>query len=282
MYKLKIILTVSVLSALTAFTLFQRSVDSPAGLSREVASAPEIKMQLTPETGYTYRYTFFREIRFTGLQNAFEPVKYRGDFQVAVLSSDLNGFKGVISGMGGDLGVEWSHRNLELKLYDDGTKTTQDHEHQAILKDLVSLWLFPIESDTVGKYKSTLTHVNSTDSVNKIRKTKLEYLSHDEFIPKIMSSEHVLSWNPSLGVPLIIDGSETTGMQAGVQGESNYHMQLTDISRDSGLRQALIQKLKSQTTLAIIDDEPRKENLPEYAEIRWADLKQKLVMIDLM
>jgi hypothetical protein len=256
-------------SPLPALTLVLLTVGGPAGwlafhkraagLTEQTSASPafvaartEMKNSATgmglrfqPRENQRYIYSFKRKIIFHGLAAGKTPeVAYHGEFFIDVLHVDLESFEALIT----DRVAEYGHPSpVALRLRMDtrgdhislaGTATATPlqssplAQHEAILKDLVANWAFPLQSDTLGEYEARFEPPASEDGLTRIRKTKLSYRDPSPRLPHFVHSNHLLIWDEALALPREIQGDETTKMSQGqweMSSESEYQMRLLAI-----------------------------------------------------
>ncbi len=181
--------------------------------SRSPANIQQADLRYQPRENIRYIYSFTRKLSFRGLK--IPDVNFSGELYIDVRRSDAKGFT-----------AEWSEtvkefpnspvrllthldpsaRKLDLRV--STLKTDGDRQHANILKDLLALWAFPLEQDTVGNYRASF---ELKDGERK--KIKLNY--NDPGAPKIFASEHWLLWDENLSLPKEIRGNDRTHHENG-------------------------------------------------------------------
>lgn len=247
-----------------------------APLVRAPATVAHLDLRYSPRAKMRYTYGFTRKLSFRGLN--VPTLSFSGEFYVDVTASDKQGFTSVWS----DKVKEFPNSPVrvrasldpeakKLELSTSELKTDGERQHANVLKDLISLWAFPLEQDTVGGYRASFEEKDGEQ-----KKIKLTYL--EAGAPSIFASEHWLSWDAVLGVPKNLRGSERTHHESGsmpLTTESTYTIEFKGMAEiPEQLNSIQWQKTDS---LALT---PMKEKLdPAELGVTWEKTKGELAAI---
>lgn len=244
-----------------------------APASTSPISATEIRFQ--PQAGQAYSYAFDRKIRIAGLQPQPTEIAYRGTLSISVTKTDLTGFEAVASTELRDqpklapapVRLRFDSRSQTLALF---SNPGNDPQLVDVTKDLLAIWLFPMRSDTVGHYQARVETLPDA----RFRKTKLTYVDVAS-APEIISSSHLLTWDPALAVPREIDGSETTKMAQGsfsISADSSYALRLSAPPRPT-----------TSDSNSVALDTPEELRVVGHSTVRvpqWSELADRLERAD--
>lgn len=265
---------------------------APAGSLASASSlANDERRFFLPEAGYRYVYGFRRKISFDGdLGGAkMQPVGFGGELYVDVLRADDHGFEAVVSerieGAPAPRApfarIEAGARGDEVGFFRAEGLSEEESQHVSVVKDLVSLWLFPLRSDTVGDFEARFDPMPAEPGFAREKKTKLAYRSHAPNVPSILSSEHYLLWDFALHLPKEVKGIETTRLgrdAASITAESRYQLLFRSREKAPDYGHGLLAALYEGEALAL--DTSKALSLadhPDYKNLDWgkitADLK---------
>ncbi len=265
-----------------------------AQMQRSLASTSNesaFSLLYQPKEKYRYTYKFSRAIQMQAWGKAIPAVEYAGEVYLDILHVTDNGFDALVQdkipglNLGGDIAlrINLDSKGKVLKIYSTPRNTEAEEQHQALLKDFLALWIFPLEGDTVGKYESHWEKVSSDDSTKENwRKVKVKYFSGQKKIfPIIASSENFLSWSQEYYLPYFISGKEYTRMGSAndsLEAESKYSIQFV---------RAELSKENWNAVLAKLTDWEEMDHLPAAATLangkplpKWAELLSQLRSID--
>jgi len=247
-----------------------------------------------PVAGRRYIYKFDRKISFQGeiAGTKLPEVAYSGDFYVDILRSDARAFEALVSQKIKETGgkkspvvrIEASARGDSVELFSTEGLNEDDKQHVAVLKDLVSLWLFPLRSDTLGSFEARFDTLPSENGVTRERKAKLSYLAGSN-LPEILSSLHLLRWDPSLHLPGELRGSETTRMGVSngtaLTADSRYGLEFLSFESIPAYPNSFLSSLNVvQNLLLQASGKPDMSAHPDYAKLDWRTLTAQLRGID--
>jgi hypothetical protein len=221
----------------------------PASIAAPVsASNSQAVLRFQPEEGKRYTYGFERAIRVSGLGGGHEipELQYAGKFYVDVQHVDQAGFDAFVSEK--VKGFE-SASSVIFKLHVDSSgksirlsapvlKNEVESQHAGVLKDLISNWVFPLESDTVGSYQARFAALSVHEGIAHGKKAKVAYLKSSKITPEIVSSEHFLEWDLKRAMPQLVLGSETTRIGSGqmsLMSEGHYKIAFEEIAASPAL-----------------------------------------------
>lgn len=206
--------------------------------------APRVQIPLfVPEAGYRYTYSFHRKIRIVGTTSQSIPdLEYQGKFYIDVLSADVKGFRAnlteEINGHQQNdpttVFIEAASDASKTELKATPLRSETDRQHLAILKDLTSLWLFPLNEDTAGNYRASF----SITGPLKFEKIKRVYLKTGLVKPQIESSSHRMVWNSQERIPQSLMGEERTNLGSGqlsFSSESGYQLEFLGKAKTTAL-----------------------------------------------
>ncbi len=264
----------------------------PAGEQASTLSPEHTNRFYLPVAGRRYVYKFDRKISFQGeiAGNRLPEIGYSGEFYVDVIRSDARAFEALVSQRiketGGKISpnvrIEADARGDSVTLFSAQELSEDDKQHVSVLKDLVSLWLFPLRSDTVGNFEARFDTLPAEGGVMRERKAKLSYLSKSANVPEILSSLHLLRWNSSIHLPGELKGSEITRMGAktnsnALSAESRYSLEFRSFGNMPAFSRALLSSLTTTHGLQLQPDlKPDLSSHPDYTKLDWHSLTAQL------
>ncbi len=240
-----------------------------------------------PEAGQRYVYTFQRKITFSGSLE-IPPVAYSGEFYLDVLRADSRVFEALVSESvkqaGGKISpplrIEASSRGDNLALFTSATASEEEKEHAAVIKDLVSLWLFPLRADTVGPYEARFEEMEPEKEFSFERKIKLSYRDIGPNTPAVLNSVHLLRWSEALALPDSVEGQETTRLGGGagaLTAESRYRIRFHARGASPAVDPAILTALRENVNLQL--DAAGNASLaehPDYKNLDWGKMLSQL------
>lgn len=232
--------------------------------------------RFSPREGTRYQYTFTRKLSFRGMN--IPDMEYNGILIVDVLRTDRKGFTAVLShrltGHAQTAPVRFHARvdgnGKRVILRSTPPRDEEGRQHANILKDLIALWVFPLEADTVGQFRASFASLEGG-----WKKRKLAY--EREGAPAIFHSEHWMLWGE--GVPKELKGEERTHFAGGAMPlttESTYGMELESLSPiPSGSERG---EWSQAETLALVPGD-RDALDPEDLGIHWERNREELLSV---
>lgn len=262
-------------------------------------SATEESTQILfqPKEGYLYTYSFDRNIEIKSeLKNTIPKISYDGELDLGIIKANEKGFeafiterlsKKTIQNLRGAevpapiaLRVAVDSKAETVSILSPKALNEGEKQHAAILKDLISCLLFPLHMDTTGIYKAQLTTLASEDGLPRFQKKKISYLPSKTPTPEILSSSHIMQWDPKLRLPHLINGSETSqfrGEKFNLLTQSDYSIRFLKHRKGLGeLNERLTQVLQIDT-LTLADSGSAKR--PLKSTINWPSLHDQLMRL---
>lgn len=247
----------------------------------------------SPEAGQRYTYTFSRKINFEGNLAGVEipAVAYHGEFYVDVLRADAKAFEAIVSERvkeaGGKISppfrIEASTRGDSLLLFSSNATDDETREHASVVKDILSLWLFPLRSDTVGSYAARFEKMAPDAAFPREKKIKLSYHAKTANIPSVLTSLHVLRWNETIRLPEAIEGTETTrlgGDSGALSAESTYRLQYRSHQLSPAISHEVLASLRQNLDLTLDPTSTSMAEHPDYKKLDWGKLMTQLRYLD--
>lgn len=260
----------------------------PAAEAAPAPLAPEIAF--LPQAGFRYTYSFRRSISFAGNLGGgtVPPVAFAGMLHLDVLRADARSFEALVSesiegapSPASPLArIETPARGDRLALLLASPLGDDGKQHLPVVKDLLSLWLFPLHSDTVGPFTARIEALAPEGGFPRARKAKLSYLAQSPNTPAIVRSGHYLLWDRSLGLPREVKGEESTRLgqgEAALLADSRYELRLLGRRPSPAFSQALLSSFRDAEALSLDTSRPPSmAEHPDYARLDWGDLLSKL------
>lgn len=241
-----------------------------------------------PVAGRRYVYSFDRKITFEGqlAGQALPSLGYHGDFYVDVLRADARAFEALVYQRVKEAGnqlsppvrVEVDARGDSLAFFTGEKLSEDENQHVAVVKDLVSLWLFPLRSDTVGPYDAKFESRAGDE-----RKAKLAYLGKGPNLPEVLRSLHVLRWNTAIHLPGEVRGQEQTRLGAAtgqpLTATSAYGIRFVSYEPLKAVPRELLSSLRRESALAAAS-KPSMDKHPDYAKLSWDEVLTRVRALD--
>jgi hypothetical protein len=210
----------------------------PAATSSSSSGAPA-RIAFSPRQRRRYVYAFERSILLGDWAANVPELSYSGRLTIDVLARGAEVSAIAFTRLEGHPSsppvlarISDEGRSLVLATSDtEESPSDPDREQLAILKDLLALWVFPLEQDTVGRYTAAFGRLSDDGSFPRETKSKLAYL--DPRAPAIAASTHRATWNRALGVPLELSGEESTRLGEGklaMSSRARYRLRLVSES----------------------------------------------------
>ncbi|MGE3261328.1 MAG: hypothetical protein AB7K68_06085 [Bacteriovoracia bacterium] len=268
----------------------EKAVDrSPASLASPPASTLAGDLVFSPQAGQRYTYGFQRKITIRGFGDNVPTIAYGGTLTLDILSVDKQGFSAIAQAKvkeysGKESPLVKMHLNAKGKKLELHTGQAHDEETQqyiAVTKDLLALWNFSADTDTLGKYEFRVEALPAQANFQLQKKTKLKYLNQPK--TEIVSSTHWLRWDSTLSLPAELKGDEATRMgQNGAYLESftSYHVKFQARGPSPVYTKAQMAALNHADSLTLAAGNTA-DNL-EYGKVDWAALVEKLQRLDAM
>jgi HEAT repeat protein len=246
------------------------------------------ELQFRPVAGQRYTYQFQRKISFEGtLGGASLPEAiYGGDLHIDVLRADKTSFTALVSERLNQnakaspyVKVEVSAMGESLSLFSAPGLNDEEKQHVAVIKDLLSLWLFPLRSDTVGAFEASFESLPAEKGFLLGRKTKTSYLSRAVNTPVIVSSLHLLRWDSGLHLPAEVKGKESTRLGGGdtsLLSQTGYGIRFRGQEKMPAVNADLLASLSKENPLALDTTAPDLAAHPDYAKIDWGGVLSRL------
>lgn len=241
-----------------------------------------------PEAGQRYVYSFRRKIEVSGLGSNIPTVTYDGKLNLDVIATTTRGFKAIAQAQVDEYSgpeaplvqVELDREGKKLKLQIAPSKDEEIQQYVAITKDLLSLWSFNTDIDTLGQYSFRAEELPSVAGARVLKKTKIKYLTQPQ--TEIVNSTHWLRWDSALSLPAEVKGEESTRLgQSGatLDSRASYHLKFSGKTASAGYTKAQLAKLNQTEGLqlnAMANDQRT------HAKIDWNALVAKLARLNSM
>lgn len=272
-------------------TLAQAS-RAPASVAAQSSRSAKLALHYNPKAGRRYVYSFQRRITIHGLpQKSAAPAEltYHGQLDLDVINSNSQSFEALVRAHLAEhpskdlakepvtLKIKMSSSGDQLEVF--GANSQRPSQELAVLKDLLSLWGFNLQEDTVGAYEARFEN-------EPIKKTKLGYLAsktQSSPLPEVVESEHFLGWDEYRALPHEISGHEKTRMgqvassQSGstISANAEYQILLVkDQALDAQSAKTALNFNESET-LAISTKPETSDNGED-----WSTLRSELLALD--
>lgn len=292
LYKLKILfaaVTLSIagvtISNLTRYSLTQALLPQDDLRSLASLSKTQIPQHSTlsyrPQVGHQYHYHYSRKLEFQGSQQHLAPISYDGDLTLQILKTNTRGFEAIIRDRV-SLRILYDYDSHSLQIFQPPSPTPDETQSIALLKDLIALFFYSHDTDTIGHYEARFILSYSDTDTQSWKKTKLAYTPHPTHpIPEILSSEHELKLDLKLGMPNTVAGFETQRYsEASLYTQSSYAMTLREVSKGVLLSHPEISSLTKPTTLDITQDSALFASTGSTTHTEWSHLSQRLMQIE--
>lgn len=229
------------------------------------------------KTGVRYVYSFERHLQIHGMAESPE-ISFQGNFYLDSLGTNSANWDFLLHA---DLstGVGFPEEKLRaaigstsatIKVYKNSENPFVDPQQRNLLRDLLSLWLFPLSEDSTSKYTAKFSQL----SENQWSKVKLKYALASA--PLIRRSDHLLTLDETERVPAEISGTEETQMGEGTQtlsSKSSYKLRLVRI--EPLLVHADVRKWGDPETFSLEISTPLKMTAAQIAAL-WKQSLQTL------
>ncbi len=268
----------------------EKSGRAPASSSANSRHSSAIDLRYQPKEGHRYTYSFQRRITIQGLpKKGTSPaeIAFHGQLELDVIKSGSESFEALVrthlvehevkNPVTLKIRLNTAGDHLEIFSADIGKSAQNENERQqsAILKDLLSLWVFKLSEDTVGVFDARF-------EAEPFRKTKLSYIESKTLIapfPEIIDSEHFLGWDEYRALPHELSGYETTRMghaQTEITAHSEYQLLLVQEGSFPSQASSLALLLNTSETLAL----SASLGASDASDRDWSSLRSELSSLD--
>ncbi|MGZ3694048.1 MAG: hypothetical protein ACXWQO_07595 [Bdellovibrionota bacterium] len=262
---------------------------SPASL-KTISITPSMEersLLFHPQAKQRYTYNFKRKIDLNGLGSQVPSISYGGKFILDVLHADDKGFTAIVqsnvSQYSGKtpplLRLKMDSAGKKIEISAEATTDEELQQYSAVTKDLISLWDFAADTDTLGKYDFRLEALPDSANFRIQKKTKLKYLAQAQ--TEITKSAHWLRWDNAMAMPAEVKGEESTRLGQGsatLDSLTGYHLSFESRSPIPSYSEAQLAKLNQKETLSLAQG--KASDHAEYNKVNWEALVEQLKHLD--
>lgn len=266
----------------------QHAVRKPAALTPQTEASPALPAELRflPEAGQRYTYSFRRKIEVKGLGDRVPPIAYGGKFHLDIMTADAKGFTAIASTRVAEysgkepplLKLKMDGRGRRLELRAEKTSDEELRQYLAVTKDLLSLWAFTADTDTLGRYEARVDAMPATGNFLVQKKTKVKYLGHPE--TTFLSSAHWLKWDQALHLPSELKGEESTRVgqtSQSFESSTGYQIKFEEKLPATLYQQAVLARLNQKEGIEL---QALAGQEADFAKVDWNALAATLRKLD--
>lgn len=285
----------ALLSAFTIGTIWSFNERQEPALERKTASIiskqePQItdhELLFHPKEKQRYTYSFERKILIEAFDKKMPEILFHGDLMLDITRASSKGFEAVVTDQIKEfpdkkapaIRIQVDARGEKLNIFTGKLTTEEEKQHVSIMKDLLASLIFPLETDTIGRFQVRFEKMPSEAGLIYRKKIKLAYLNTPPPTPIITSSVHWLKWDLALEVPREVKGEEATKMQqeaAGFSSLASYFIQFKRITPVDDKLAALADSLMEKDSILMSRIGSKIDDNPEFAHLKWSEISIKL------